>query len=165
MYVTSNTFMSNGASDEDAEIPALERGLWPAVARNDYGGSSDDTLARARHFVAPGIPISRARSDDRPRCARCRCFRAGDVQAPPRRGRPIACLFGDQPVDAERDCDACAGDVSNRGAPARQAWLTGGARSRPPYVWKLLLIVFSSSSCSRFMRSSFRPVFALTPSP
>src|ERR1700730_18797089 len=164
MYVTSNTCRLHGASDEEAEIPALQRGLWPAVARNDYGGSSDDTLARARHFVAPGIPISRARPDDRPRRARCRCVRAGDVQDPPWRGQPVACLFDQQPVDAERDCDACAGDVLNRGAPARQAWLTGAARSRPQYILKLLLIAPLSSSCSRFMRSSFRPVLALTPS-
>ena len=135
------------------------------VAEQQGTLSGDYTVARARHFVAPGIPISRACSDDRPCRARCRCVRAGDVQAPRRRGRPIACLFDHQPVDSERDCDACAGDVLNRGAPARQAWLTGAARSRPQYIWKLLLIASSSSSCSRFMRSSFRPVFALTPSP
>src|SRR5258708_1183159 len=165
MYVIDNTFMSHGASDEDAEIPALERGLRPAVARNHYGGSSDDAITRTRRFTPPGIPISRAGTDDRPCCARRRSLCTGDVQAPRWRGRATACLFDHQPVDAERDCDARPRDVFNCSAPARQAWLSGAGRSQPPYVWKLLLIVSSSSSCSRLTRSSFRPLFVLSPSP
>jgi hypothetical protein len=60
-----NTFMSDGAVNQDAGSPELEHGAWPVVAGKQRGRSGDDIGAGTRHVAAASISLSARRA-----CAR-----------------------------------------------------------------------------------------------
>jgi len=145
-----NTFMSDGAVNQDAENTERERGAWPFVAWSQRGRSSNHIGTRARHLAAASLSVSAARTQRWPCDTGCRTVSAGDVQNSPQRARTIACLFRQQRFDAERDCHPRPREVSDRDAPASLIWLSDLQRSQK-FVWNSLSIACSPSSCSKFM--------------
>jgi len=154
-----NTFMSNGAVNKDAENTEFERGAWPFVARSQRGRSSDHIGTGARHLTATSISVSAARTHGWPCDTGCRTVNAGDVQNSARRTCTIACLFRQQRFDAERDCHPRPREVSDRGASASLIWPNDLQRFQK-FVWNLLSIACSPSSCSKVMAYWLRTTFA-----
>src|SRR5437868_3870604 len=56
-----NTFMSDGALNEDAEITEFARGAWSFVAGKQRGRSGEHIGAGARHLAATSLSLSARR--------------------------------------------------------------------------------------------------------
>jgi hypothetical protein len=151
----TNTFMSHGSVNEDAESPDIERGARPAVAWNQRDRSGNHLGARTRHLAATSVSLSGAGPHNSPRGPGWRTTSACNIQDSTRRARAIASVFGEQRLDAECDCHPRTREVFDRDPPARQTWLSD-PRSLLKSVWNLLSIVCSPSSYSRFMSCWFR---------
>jgi hypothetical protein len=151
--------MSNGAVHEDAENIEFECGAWPFVARSQRERSSDHIGTRARSIAATSISIFGARTHCWPSDTCCRTDDAGNVQNSPRRTCTIACLFGQQRFDAERDRHPLHREVSDRDAPASLIW-RGGLQEPPKFAWSSLSIGCFPRSCSKFMACWSRITFA-----
>src|SRR5246127_3721850 len=156
-----NTFMSDGAVNEDAESPELERGAWPVVAGKRHGRSGDHIGARTRHLAAASVSVS-ARGACAQTCdAGWRTVSAGDVQNSSRRARAIARVFQAQRFAAERDCHRGDREAFDRNTSARKTWLSA-LQSVLPFVWNLLSIACSPSSYNKptgccWLRTAFVP--------
>src|SRR5215475_14082357 len=100
----TNTFMSHGAIDEDAESSERERGALTVVARSELEGSGSHIGARARPLVATSVPLSGERTYDCACAADWRTVSTGDIQDSTRRACTIACLFSQQRFVTKRNC-------------------------------------------------------------
>jgi hypothetical protein len=153
-----NTFMSDGAVNEDAESPELERGAWPVVAGKRHGRSGDHIGAGTRHLAAASVSVS-ARGACAQTCdAGWRTVSAGDVQNSSRRARAIARVFQAQRFAAERDCYRGYREAFDRNTSARKTWLSA-LQSVPQFVWNLRSIACSPSSYNKstgyWLRTAF----------
>jgi hypothetical protein len=154
-----NTFMSNGAINEDAEDSEFERGAWSFVARSQRGRCRDYIGTRTGPFAAASLSVSGASTHGSSSDTPCRTIRTSDVQNPSRCTRTIAGLFCQQRFDAERDCHPRSRKVSDRGASASLIWSSDQHR-RKKFVWNSLLIVCFLSSCTKSMACWWWTTFA-----
>lgn len=154
-----NTFMSDGAVNEDAESPELERGTWPVVAGKQRGRSGDHIGAGTRPLAAASVSLSARRTCARTRDAGCRTVGAGDVQNSSRRARAIACVFQAQRFAVERDCHRGYREAFDRNASARKTWLTA-LQSALQFVWNLRSIACSPSSYNKCTSCWLQTAFA-----
>lgn len=141
----TNTFMSDGTVNEDAESPELERGAWPAVARKQRGRSGDYIGAGTPYLAAASVSVSARRACARPCDAGWRTVDAGNLQDSSRRARATACVFQAQRFAAERDCHRGYREAFDRNTPARKTWLSA-LQSVRQFVWNLLSIACSPSN-------------------
>jgi hypothetical protein len=151
----TNTFMSDGSVNEDAESPDIERGARPAVAWNQRGRSGNHISAGTRHLAAASVSVSAAGAHNSPCGPGWRTVSACNIQDSTRRARAIASVFGEERLDAECNCQPRHREVFDRDSSTRQTWLSD-PRSLLKSVWNLLSIVCSPSSYSRFMSYWFR---------
>ena len=154
----TNTFMSDGTVNEDAESPALERGAWPVVARKRRGRSGDHIGAGTRHLAAASVSVSARGACARTCEAGWRTVGVGDVQNSSRRARAIACVFQAQRFAAERDCHRGYREAFDRNTSAGKTWLSA-LQSVLRFVWNLRSIACSPSSYNKstgyWLRTAF----------
>ena len=155
--------MSHGTGDQDPEVGTPERGPRPIVARNEYGGRSDDAIARTRHLPATSISLFGTSSGNWPCGAGCRTYNTSDLQNSWRRYTAITRLFYRQQFDIERDCDARAQGFLIHSAPTQQAWLTPTTAKFALFPLSIILTVCSLSNCSKRTSCSFLIACALYP--
>jgi len=153
-----NTFMSDGAVNEDAESPELERGAWPVVAGKHHGRSGDDIGAGMRHLTAASVSVSAGRACARPCDAGWRTIGAGNIQDSSRCACATACVFQAERFAAERDCHRGYREAFDRNTSARKTWLSA-LQSVRQFVWNLLSIACSPSNCNRSMGCWSRTAF------
>ena len=153
-----NTFMSDGAINEDAESPELERGAWLVVAGKRHGRSGDHIGAGTRHLAAASVSVSARGACARTCDAGSRTVSASDVQDSRRRARAIACVFQAQRFAAKRDCHRGDREAFDRNTSARKTWLSA-LQSVLRFVWNLRSIVCSPSSYNKstdyWLRTAF----------
>jgi hypothetical protein len=154
----TNTFMSDGKVNEDAESPELERGAWPVVAGKRRGRSGDHIGAGTRHLAAASVSVSARRACARPCDAGWRTVGAGNIQDSSRRARATACVFQAQRFAAERDCHRGYREAFDRNTSARKTWLSA-LQSVRQFVWNLLSIACSPSNCNKSMGCWLRTAF------
>lgn len=146
----TNTFMSHGAIDEDAESSERERGACTVVARSKLDGSGSHIGARARPLIATSVSLSAERTYDCACAADWRTVGTGDIQDSPRRACTIASLFSQQRFITKRDCHPRSEEVLDIDASTPPTWLSD-LQSLLRFVWNLFSIACSPSSCSKCM--------------
>jgi hypothetical protein len=154
----TNTFMSDGAVNEDAEGSEFECGAWPVVAGKQRGRSGDHIGAGTRHLAAASVSVSAKRACARTCDAGWRTVGAGDVQNSSRRARAVACVFQAQRFAAERDCHRGYREAFNRHTSARKTWLSA-LQSVLQFVWNLRSIACSPSSYNKSTGCWLRTAF------
>jgi hypothetical protein len=155
----TNTFMSHGAIDEDAESSERERGAWTVVARSKLDGSGNHIGERARPLVATSVPLSGERTYDRAGATDWRTVSTGDVQDSSRRACAIACLLSQQWFVTKLNCHPRSEEVLEVDASTPPTWLSD-LQSLLQFVWNLFSIACSLSSCSKCMDYWLRIVLA-----